>query len=174
MKNILSGKVLVLNSTYEPLAILPIKKVIKKMVAGSDTFYVEKQSGVYIGQHCELPLPSVIRLRGYVKFKSCPIRVTGKKRKIFQRDQYTCIYCGMAGSNENLTLDHVLPKSRGGDDTSFNLVTACYKCNNAKGDKTPEEAGLRLNKNILKSNINLHSLLSSVRHNPEWKDYLYS
>lgn len=173
--SILHRKVLVLNQTYEPLSIVPLRKVLKKIIAGSESFYVEKTNGTVQGQNKTYPIPSVIRLKAYVKFRKTNTRLTAsKKSKIFQRDSYKCIYCGYAGSRDELTLDHVLPKSRGGDDTPFNLVTACYKCNNRKGDRTPEEAGLFLNKTVLKSNIDMHSLLSSMRSNPDWKEFLYS
>ncbi|GAB4343970.1 MAG: HNH endonuclease [Flammeovirgaceae bacterium] len=83
--------------------------------------------------------PSVIRLLTYV---SMPYKgVMLSRQNIFKRDNHQCVYCG---SNEDLTLDHVLPRSRGGTSTWSNLVTACRSCNSKKGDYTPEERGMNL------------------------------
>jgi 5-methylcytosine-specific restriction endonuclease McrA len=86
-----------------------------------------------------LAMPSVIRLFSYV---SVPYKgVMLSRQNIFRRDGQKCLYCG---SREDLTLDHVLPRSRGGKTSWQNLVTACKRCNSKKGDFTPEEANMRL------------------------------
>lgn len=93
------------------------------MSAGGDYYYV----------------PKTVMVKKYVKLSR---RHTPTKRNIFLRDSYACQYCGV--DDAKMTIDHVFPKSRGGRDTWENLVAACVKCNNKKGNRTPEEAQMRL------------------------------
>ena len=87
-------------------------------------------------------LPKTVVLKKYVKLPDRMYRPN--RRNIFLRDNYSCVYCEKQLSSEELSVDHVLPKSRGGKDTWDNLVTACKTCNCAKGDRTPEEAGMEI------------------------------
>ena len=89
-------------------------------------------------------LPRTVVLKKYVKLPDRMYRPN--RRNIFLRDNYSCVYCEKQLSTEELSVDHVLPKSRGGKDTWDNLVTACKTCNCAKGDRTPEEAGMEIKK----------------------------
>ncbi|WP_026997914.1 HNH endonuclease [Flectobacillus major] len=132
-------KVLVLNQDYSALAVCSIPKAfllvyLKKadLVAESETEQLRTVSQSF-------PMPSVIRLHRYVymPFKG----VILSRQNIFRRDHGECQYCG---SKEDLTLDHVQPKSRGGRTSWDNLITACKRCNSKKGDLTPEEAGMIL------------------------------
>lgn len=84
-------------------------------------------------------VPALIRLTKQVAFRALQIRPT--RNAIFKRDKYTCQYCG---EKSRISLDHVLPVSRGGKNTWENLVTACFSCNNKKGNRTPEEANMKL------------------------------
>lgn len=88
------------------------------------------------------PLPAVIRHRGYVR--KGPKRVALTRRNLLTRDDNRCQYCGERPPVRELTIDHILPRSRGGDSSWTNLVIACGPCNRAKGDKTPEEADMPL------------------------------
>jgi 5-methylcytosine-specific restriction endonuclease McrA len=85
-------------------------------------------------------LPTVIRLRSYVKIPYKEISLS--RRNVLHRDNYTCQYCG--DRRHDLTIDHILPRSRGGVDSWENVVAACLKCNVKKGDRTPREAGMSL------------------------------
>ncbi len=120
------------------------------------------------GEKLRIPVPSVIRLKYYVK----PIYRDAypTKRNIFIRDRYRCQYCG---SVKDLTLDHIIPKVRGGKDAWTNLVCACKKCNNYKGNRTPEEAGMQLLSKPRKPSY-LELMILSRREIPEeWKEFLY-
>lgn len=86
--------------------------------------------------------PQVIRLVRYDRFRAPKVPLT--RRNIFLRDENTCQYCGQRFSSTELSLDHVLPSSRGGGNTWQNLVCACTTCNHTKADRTPREAGMRL------------------------------
>lgn len=88
----------------------------------------------------DVPLPTVIRLRSYVKIPYKEISLS--RRNVLHRDSYTCQYC--SDRRHDLTIDHILPRSRGGTDNWENVVAACLKCNVKKGDRTPREANMPL------------------------------
>jgi 5-methylcytosine-specific restriction endonuclease McrA len=90
----------------------------------------------------ELPLPSVVRLRQFLRFLRP--RVAFSRRNVYQRDGFACQYCGATPSLRQLTLDHVIPRSRGGATSWDNIVTACGECNRRKGSRTPTEARMPL------------------------------
>lgn len=171
--SVLKKKVLLLNQSFEPLAVLPMKRVLSKIVGGSTSFIIEEwYDGLTIKS---MPLPSVVRLTYHLKLrkKAAKAPAIGKRRKIFSRDQYKCVYCETPCTPDELTIDHVLPKSRGGDNSPQNLVTCCRRCNSLKDSKTDEEFGYRVSKAVLHSNIDLAILLASAKSNPQWKKYLF-
>ena len=130
------GKVLVLNASYEPLNITSWRRAVILLLKNKAE-QVE-HNGKFI--YPDFPLPTVIRLRHYVRVPYKEIPLT--RRNVFHRDGHTCQYCGDGG--DSLTLDHVLPRSRGGGDTWDNMVTACVRCNVKKGSRTPPEAKMPL------------------------------
>jgi 5-methylcytosine-specific restriction endonuclease McrA len=130
------GKVLVLNASYEPLNITSWRRAVILLIKGKAE-QVE-HNGRFI--YADVPLPTVIRLRHYVRVPYKEIALT--RRNILHRDTHSCQYCGATG--DELTLDHVLPRSRGGEDSWENIVTACVRCNVRKGNRTPKEAGMPL------------------------------
>ncbi|HEX2863126.1 MAG TPA: HNH endonuclease, partial [Deinococcales bacterium] len=87
------------------------------------------------------PVPSVVRLKRYVR-RPARYQVAFNRRNVFRRDAHTCQYCGRTGGD--MTLDHVVPRSRGGRNSWDNIVTACRECNSRKRDRTPEEANMHL------------------------------
>lgn len=165
-------QVLVLNSSFEPIHICGVKRAIVLIVKGvacseeNTTFVMRSPSTV-------MPVPAVIRLVHYV---SIPYKKKAySKKHIYLRDSYTCQYCGKVTTPNELTLDHILPQSRGGKSVWHNLVTSCRKCNTKKGDQTPKEADLTLlNKpKRLTSHFYLHLVRSKAGENEYWKKYLY-
>lgn len=130
------GNVLVLNASYEPLNITSWRRAVVLLLKGKAE-QVE-HNGKFISPN--FPLPTVIRLRHYVRVPYKDIPLT--RRNILHRDAHSCQYCGYTG--DDLTLDHVIPRSRGGGDCWENLVTACVRCNVKKGSRTPKEAGMLL------------------------------
>ncbi len=130
------SKVLVLNASYEPLNITSWRRAVVLLLKGKAEQVEHNGKCVYTG----FPLPTVIRLRHYVRVPYKEIPLT--RRNILHRDNHTCQYCGYIG--EDLTLDHITPRSRGGDDSWENIVTACVRCNVKKGSRTPKEAGMPL------------------------------
>lgn len=130
------SKVLVLNASYEPLNITSWRRAVILLLKGKAEQI--EHNGKLIAQN--LPLPTVIRLRSYVKIPYKEISLS--RRNVLHRDSYTCQYC--ADRRHDLTIDHIVPRSRGGGDTWDNVVAACLRCNVKKGDRTPREAGMPL------------------------------
>lgn len=135
----MTGHVLVLNRDYSALSICSVQRAIV-LVHLHKAEMVEAQPGRFVrSTSVKHPWPSIVRLNLYVRV---PYRRTLLSRKnVLRRDQHRCQYCA---SHDRLTIDHVLPKSRGGKDSWENLVAACVPCNNRKGNRTPEEAGMTL------------------------------
>lgn len=130
-------RVLVLNSDFSPLNVTTLRRGFILVEKGKAE--VLRKGEDIITSVGNFVRPIVIRLLNYVRFRPKNIGVT--RRRVFKRDNYKCVYCG---SGKNLTIDHVIPKSKGGDNSWTNLVTSCSRCNCNKGDKTPEEAGLKM------------------------------
>ena len=131
------GQVLVLNASYEPLNITTWRRAMVMMLKGkAESLELDFSREIRSGTH----LPTVIRLRQFVHvpFRQLPLT----RRNVFHRDNQSCQYCG--SHSDPLSIDHVIPKSRGGGDTWENVTTACLRCNVRKGNRTPKEAGMPL------------------------------
>lgn len=164
----LNAKVLLLNQNYEPLTVVSAKKAII-LTFLDKVEIVEKREKLVRSQHLALPLPSIIRLVRYIKIPHKRVELT--RRNIFKRDGYRCQYC--TETKTHLTVDHILPKTGGGGDTWENLVCACVRCNNKKGNRTPDQAGMRLLKQPRRP-----SYLVFIQHfigiaDDAWKPYLF-
>jgi len=134
-------RVLVLNATYEPLNTVSIPRAVALLLADKAEI-VEAAEAELRSQHVKLPMPLVIRLVTYVRIpRMMPLAVT--RRGVLNRDHHTCQYCGRMLPSAELTLDHVLPRSRGGRTTWENIVAACKPCNHRKGNRTLAEAHMR-------------------------------
>ena len=135
-------RVLVLNATYEPLNTVSLPRAVA-LLLDDKAEIVEAAEAWLRSQHMTLPMPLVIRLVAYVRIpRQLPLAVT--RRSVLNRDGCACQYCGRTLPSAELTLDHVLPRSRGGKTTWENVVAACKLCNHRKGDRTPAEAHMRL------------------------------
>ncbi len=131
------GKVLVLNASYEPLNITTWRRATVLMLKGKAES-LEEDHNHSIRKNKKLP--TVIRLRYFIKVPYRELSLT--RKNLLQRDNNCCQYCGYQG--DKLSIDHVLPRSRGGSDTWENVTTACLSCNVAKGNRTPQEANMSL------------------------------
>lgn len=117
----------------------------------------------------EFPKPNVIRLRRYVSVPYKQVILT--RRNVLKRDEYKCVYCGRG--DIALTVDHVIPKARGGKDSWQNMVCACTKCNNKKGSRTPAEAEMKLLHKPFEPNHILFIKNSVSKVDESWKPYLF-
>jgi 5-methylcytosine-specific restriction endonuclease McrA len=160
--------VLVLNQNYEPLSICTAKRAIVLVFLGKAEI-VEKLASEVRTVSRAFPLPSVVRLYMYITIPRKKILLT--RKNILKRDGYRCQYCGQ--KRNPLTLDHVIPKNKGGSDSWENLVCACARCNNRKGQRTPEEARMTLHRQPRRPNY-----LMFIRHfvgisDHRWRRYLF-
>lgn len=147
----MQNRVLLLNgSTWEPLSVITVPRAMNLLLAGKAI--VVEETGEFLRTVRErFAIPSVIALRTYI---NVPRRRAHWSRKgVLVRDNYVCIYCGAKPgtlqkgkviTKNDMTIDHIFPKSRGGKDTWSNTVCACAQCNHRKGDRTPHEAGMRM------------------------------
>lgn len=135
----MSETVLVLNQNYEPLNICNVRRAFVLVDRGKAEILEHGEEGIRTTSRVLLR-PSVIKLAYMVKRPRPQVRLS--RREIFLRDDNTCQYCGVR--SRELTLDHVIPKHRGGGHSWDNLVSACRSCNHRKGAKTVEEARMRL------------------------------
>ena len=135
----MNAQVLVLNQNYEPLNICNVKRALVMVLMGKAEILEQNGLVLHTIDH-DFRAPSVIRLSALIKRPRPQVKLT--RREVFIRDGYTCQYCGL--QTRDLTLDHVIPKSRHGAHTWENLVSACKSCNHRKGGKTVQEARMRL------------------------------
>lgn len=157
---------LVLNATYEPLGVVPARRAVC-LVLCDKADIVEDDGSVVRSERLAVAAPLVIKLRYVVKVPFN--RSTAMSRRaIFARDEHRCGYCGGPADS----IDHVMPRSRGGLNVWENVIAACRPCNLSKRDRTPEEAGMRLSKKP-RAPRELSWIVFSVPRVPEeWKPYL--
>jgi 5-methylcytosine-specific restriction endonuclease McrA len=160
-------KALVLNLDYTPISVCTVQRAFllvflnkAEIVKANNQYSIHTVSQSY-------PMPSVIKLGRYV---NVPYKgVVLSKENVFKRDGFQCQYCG---TQKDLTLDHLIPKAKGGKTSWNNLVTACKKCNSLKGDYTPEQAGLQLAFKPYKPSYIMYLKELSSRIYEEWKPFL--
>lgn len=169
LTNVNAGRVLILNASYEALHVCSVKRAVS-LLMHEVAERIEDSDKVLRSPSQLFPVPSVIRLKKFVK-RPFRQRVAFNRKNVFRRDDHSCQYCGIRASE--LTLDHVLPRSRGGSTSWENVVACCHKCNARKRDRLPEEANMHLNRKAVAPQFMFSSafgLISEV--DPLWKPYL--
>ena len=136
----MGGRVLVLNATHEPINVCSVRRAVV-LVLKQKAEVLEQGVASLHSETATMARPVVIRLATYVHIPRDAHRRKITRRAVFARDDWTCQYCG---SRTNLTVDHVVPRSKGGRTVWDNIVTSCYPCNTRKGQRTPKEAGMRM------------------------------
>jgi 5-methylcytosine-specific restriction endonuclease McrA len=171
----LNGRVLLLNQTYEPLGTVSVARAI--IMTLKNTVAVEELDGdrVLRSVRAEFPVPSVIRRRTYINVRRRREASGTTRLRIYMRDKFRCQYCGDKKAATELTLDHILPRSRGGDNSPVNIVTACVACNNRKSDRTPAEARMPLltSQSALRVKLERVVLCHYAEARAEWRKYLF-
>jgi len=169
---LLHSPVLVLNATYEPINVTAARRAIVLVLKGVAT--TEEENGAFMhSARLAIRIPSVIRL---THFRRIPYQTRALSRKnILMRDRYTCQYCQSAMPSSELTLDHVVPRSRAGESSWENLVACCHRCNNRKGGRTPDEAGMKLLRppRPFSLHTNRHLMRLLARSDVQWRKYLF-
>jgi 5-methylcytosine-specific restriction endonuclease McrA len=188
MTDVLGLPVLVLNRHFEPVQVSTAKRAFVLLYGGTALALDEEGDAYDFDLWRSLPVrhsddvlpivggklrvPRVVHLHTYDRTPRVSVRLT--RRNLMFRDQHQCQYCGKRPPLRELNIDHVLPRSRGGDDTWENLVTACRTCNLRKGWRTPEEANMRLARRPFrpKWTMTAQILLGNGNKFPEWEPFL--
>jgi 5-methylcytosine-specific restriction endonuclease McrA len=168
----MQSPVLVLNASYEPINICGARRALVLVLKGVAKTE-EEQGAMLHAARVRMPLPSVIRL---LEYRRIPHQTRALSRKnILMRDRYTCQYCHRTMPSGELTLDHVVPRSRAGETTWENLVACCHPCNNRKGSRTPEEAGMKLARapRPFSLHTSRHLMRLLAKSDDQWRKYLF-
>lgn len=164
----MESAVLVLNQNYEPLNVCNSRRAFVLVDRGKAEI-LEPGHGALRTTSLSFPLPSVIRLISMIRRPRPQMRLT--RREVFQRDGYTCQYCGIAG--RDLTLDHVMPRHRGGKHTWENLVSACKQCNHRKAGRTPAEARMKLAREPFRPHAgSFHTFYPYLEKRESWRKFV--
>jgi 5-methylcytosine-specific restriction endonuclease McrA len=168
----LQKPVLVLNASYEPINICAARRALILVLKGVASAEETSLNSVHSARSA-MHLPSVIRL---LEYRRIPRQTRALSRKnILMRDRYTCQYCHKTLPSAELTLDHVIPRSRAGESNWENLVACCNPCNNRKGNRTPEEAGLKLLRQPRPFSLHTsrHLMRMLGKGEAQWRKYLF-
>lgn len=130
-----------MNASYEPLSLVSVRRAVVLLLREKAELLEVTQQMLHSSSR-SIPVPLVIRLVQYVRLPHR--KVPSTRSAVMLRDAFTCQYCGETPGRHQLTVDHVVPRSRGGAHTWVNLVTACTRCNQRKGSLTPDEANMQL------------------------------
>ena len=160
-------RVLVLNQDYSPLTVCSVERAFLLLFLSKADMVHTEPGKMLRTVSAQYPYPSVIRLQKYIYMPY--VGVVLSRHNVFKRDSHRCQYCE---STKNLTIDHVMPKSRGGKSTWQNLVAACSKCNSLKGDRTPEEAEMPLRNQPFKPSHLMFVKNFSGLTSEQWLKYL--
>jgi 5-methylcytosine-specific restriction endonuclease McrA len=163
------GRVLVLNATFEPINVCTVRRAAVLLLK-EKAEVVEHASWELRSESLTLPRPVVIRLVTYVRVPRDTHRRKITRRAVFARDRWTCQYCG--NGHANLTVDHVVPRSKGGSSSWDNIVTCCAPCNRRKGDRLPQQVNMLPVRRPKAPNptIFIHVATSSIP--AAWEQYL--
>ena len=157
---------LVLNATYEPLCVVPLRRAVV-LVLAEKAVVVEAGSGSLHSERLVVPVPSVVRLSRFVRV---PYRreIPLTRRAVLERDAHSCAYCARRAD----TVDHVRPRSRGGMHVWTNVVAACAPCNHRKGDRLLAELGWRLPSPPVQPSATVAVVMGWAVRDPAWRPYL--
>lgn len=160
------GKALVLNATYEPLCVVPVRRAVV-LVLKEKAEVVQHRDELLRSEHLAFPIPSVIRL---VHFVRVPFRARAplSRRSIFVRDHHRCQYCGATAEN----VDHVIPRSRGGEHVWENVVASCRPCNALKEDRFLKDTHLTLRRIPFAPKETIWIVVAVGTVDPAWHPYL--
>ncbi len=168
-------RVLLLNASYEALGIISMPRAIRLVWKRSAEVVELDGTTMLRSPTFSLPTPSVVRLKEYIDVRARQRRSASKRQAILMRDKFRCQYCGIKGTPFELTLDHIIPRSRGGSTEPENLCASCFACNQRKGGRTPDEARMPLisHPSALYYGLEKAALRGAAETRPEWRKYLF-
>ncbi len=161
-----TGAALLLNATFEPLSVVSSRRAIV-LVLAEKAVAVDSAADVVHAESVSLAVPVVVRLTRYVRVPY-PSSVPLSRRAVFTRDAQTCVYCGGSATS----IDHVVPRSRGGAHTWDNVVAACRRCNHTKADRSLAELGWALPHPPCTPSGSAWRLLGHCTIDPRWREWL--
>jgi 5-methylcytosine-specific restriction endonuclease McrA len=166
------SRTLLLTQGYEPLQIISWQRAIT-LLALDKVETIEEYDAEIRAVSIVVRVPAVVRLRKAFRRHAKPVKFS--RVNIYARDGYRCQYCGDRCSIDELTYDHVIPRSKGGHTTWENIVSACYVCNRRKANRTPSEAGMKLlSRPARPSSMPSVQIRVSAKSVPDaWRDYVY-
>ncbi|MEI6447181.1 MAG: HNH endonuclease [Actinomycetes bacterium] len=162
------GRVLVLNATYEPINVCSVRRAVVLLIKRRAEIVDQGHSAVR-AESLAIPRPQVIRLVSYVRVPRDAHRRKITRRAVFARDGWSCQYCG---DPSNLTVDHVIPRSKGGLSSWENVVTSCAPCNRRKADKLPAAIGMQPRRKPKAPGPQVFIRIASPKVPLAWQPYL--
>jgi 5-methylcytosine-specific restriction endonuclease McrA len=163
-----NGRVLVLNATYEPINVCTVRRAVVLLLKEKAEMIERAQWQLHSASQ-SVARPVVIRLVSYVRIPRDTHRRKITRRAVFARDDWTCQYCG---ARSNLTVDHVVPRSKGGPSSWENIVASCAPCNRRKGNALPRQAGMQLRKQPHTPSPHVFIHVASPTIPAAWRAYL--
>lgn len=163
----MNRKVLVLNYDFSPLTICSVQRAFVLVYLRKAELLSAVKDSALRSVNEVFQMPAVIRIGRYVSVPYKGVMLT--RQNVFRRDSYACQYCGSA---KDLTIDHVIPRSKNGKSTWSNLVTACKRCNSRKGDRSPEQVGFRLKTKPVKPSYLMYLKDQAGSIYDEWQPFL--
>lgn len=166
----MNNAVLVLNQNYEPLNVCDVRRALV-LIFGGKADILEQRDQYLHTMNMSFQMPSVIRLRAFVRRPRPRIKLC--RREIFIRDHFTCQYCGCM--DHDLTVDHIVPRSRGGQHAWTNLVTSCKACNHRKGNKSLLDSRMVLRSDPREPRPGVYYTIErrlDLRRQPDWLKFL--
>ena len=163
----MKGRVLVLNQDYTPLTVCSVNRTFLLVFMNKADLLTADKDEVLRSISQVFPKPSVIKIKRYINVPYRGVVLT--RNNVFKRDGYQCQYCG---TSKDLTLDHVIPRSKGGKSTWTNLITACKRCNAKKGDYSLEKVGMKLFNVPTKPSYIMFLKDGNGNLKDEWRQYL--
>jgi len=164
-----NGRVLVLNASYEPINVCTVRRATVLLLKQRAEL-VERSEWSLHAENVTLPRPVVIRLSTYVRIPRDAHRRKITRRAVFARDRWTCQYCGV--ERGTLTVDHVIPRSKGGGSSWDNIVACCAPCNRRKGDRLPAHADMHPNTKPRAPSATIFVHVATPRIPSAWEQYL--
>ena len=155
-----------LDASWRPIEIIPAEKAFSMVYTGR----AQPVENYTHGPCARFLFPSVIVLKNYIQKKRVSMSPT--RKNIYWRDKYTCQYCTGQFKYKHLSLDHVIPKSRGGGRGWLNLVTCCHACNQKKGNKTPSEASMALIRKPYVPNVTIVDFYHHIEVPKKWLNFI--
>lgn len=172
---IITRRVLLLNASYEALGIIGMPRAVRLVWKGVAEIIELDGDHVLRSPNFVFPAPAVVRLKDYINIRIRQQRAASKRMAILMRDRFRCQYCGRKHNPFELTLDHIVPRSKGGSTEPENLCASCMECNQRKGDRTPEGARMPLlaTPSALYYGLEKATLRNAAESRPEWRKYLF-